>query len=208
MGTLQGTADVLSQSGTSSAKANSTADGGIGSSDIKDPDFVDKALNEMHGRGGSTGKMVARAYRDPETRIVYDRRVSLGEGRMVLKSWKDKLFGSLFFEPEYVAQVKLNPWNIQSNSYKASVWQQGGIDPNDYITKTVEILYHESGHIWGLYDANMTLIGPSYYSPSVLDHTGYHDVWDDRIGGQTWMWLRQNSFVSGNRVPFNPYIVR
>ncbi|MBX7152060.1 RHS repeat-associated core domain-containing protein [bacterium] len=162
-----------------------------GQGKISDPDFVGKALNSMETNGGQSGKVQSKLLEEKaKIGFTNSKMVSLAHTAIVPKTWKDALFGGLFFEAELIPYIELKPQNIFDPHYKADKWLEAGIDPSDYISKTVEILYHESAHAFGLFDFSPKYGPYRYYSPSELDHHSMnYEIWDHKIGQLTKNWI-------------------
>jgi RHS repeat-associated protein len=188
------TLDLLS--GIGNEKANNVT-AKKGDAEIKDPLFIEKALHNMEAAGGTSGRNQARLIKQYETEFVYDKSVSLGRGSLRPKRfWQDKVFGKLFFKPQYVGHIRINPWHIFDETYLADDWAAAGIAPNDWPSKTAEVLYHESGHMFGIHDA----VG-RYYTVQQLDHppTWQRNMWDDTLGEITFNWIKNEYLVNMRR---------
>ncbi len=162
-----------------------------GDYEIPDPDFIDTALEEMAQYGGSQGVKQHALIKALDTRLLVDNSINTyGRGEWEWASTWDWIIGG-----KRIPTIRLNAYRLFDEGLQADRWRISGISPNDYITKTVQTLYHESGHLYGLWGREYLGVyktGPyRYFSPSELAHPlgGFHTIWEHDIGRLTRDWL-------------------
>ncbi|MBX7152055.1 RHS repeat-associated core domain-containing protein [bacterium] len=152
-----------------------------------DPEFANKALEEMKLYGGEEGILQYEEIVTNNTAIKINNEIKTYAQYEAYDSWWNFVIGRK--DPA----IYLNASRLFNPTLDVETWNSVGISSYDYLSKTVEALYHESGHLYGL---------PSYVNgvmkrlPNAQITHGFnsHTMFQYPIGELTKAWL-QNVFV-------------
>jgi RHS repeat-associated protein len=161
-------------------------------------EYIDESMNQLAENGGDLGKRQHMQIIQNKTKIAVNNSLS-GYGAAAWKgnSIADEIAHFVWNGGAGDSYILLNHDRLQNPPAEdVPHWKSlklGG--PENLVGRTVQSLYHESGHLYGLYQYNGDRTFARYHTPASLRHLGPHRFYSQKIGNLTLEWLK-TEFVS------------
>ncbi|KAB2881558.1 RHS repeat-associated core domain-containing protein [bacterium] len=189
MGALQAHGDLQSQANDIGKDNNPTTqlEG--------DQKFIDDSMESLKIHGGEPGQRQYNEITGHNTEVVVDNNLQgqYGQSYKTPKTLKDWFSHYLTGNADYNYKIALNrqrllnpPTGPGAANDHSGDWAAIGLKgPENVIGRASQTLFHESGHLFGLYYNN------TYYTPAELDHglSFYRKPFFGKLGGMTKDWL-------------------